>query len=77
MYCSRRWIVLSEVTLSILMLAQSKLCFQDFRDNFCEVPGTEYTGNIVMKMKLSEIILCVLDCGFSMVSISHLKENLC
>src|SRR5882757_7786545 len=67
--CSRRKIVPSGVTLPFLLFVQSKLLFQGFRDLLCRFTGAESTENILVTMKLLQIILHVLDRGLSMVPV--------
>jgi len=69
MPCSRRKIIPSGVTLRFLLFLQSKLLFQGFRDLLCRFTGMESTENILVTMKLLQIILHVLDRGLSMVPV--------
>jgi len=60
MLCSRRMIVPSGVTLLFFLFVQSKLLFQGFRDLLCRFTGAESNENILVTMKLLQIIIHVL-----------------
>jgi len=62
-------IVPSGVTHPYLQFVQSKKLFQGIRDLLCEFTCTESTQIILLTMKLLQMILHVLDHGFSMVPV--------
>jgi hypothetical protein len=67
MLCSHRKIVPSGVTLLVLLDVQSQLLVQGFRDLLCRLTGTEWTENILLKMKHLQMIPHALDHSLSMV----------
>jgi len=67
--CSRRKIVPSGVTLPFLLWVQSKLLLQGLWDHLNRCTGAESTENILVTMKLLQIILHVLYHGISMVPV--------
>jgi len=69
MLCSRQMIVSSGVTVLFLLIVQSKQRIQGLRDLLSRFTGVEWTEHILVTMNLLQILLHVLDCGFSMVPV--------
>lgn len=65
--CRGQNIVPHGVLLPFLLFVQSKLRFEGFQDLVCRFTGAESTVNILLKMKLLQILLHVLYRGFSVV----------
>ena len=64
-----RKIVPSWVNCRCLLLASGQLLFKGYRDLLCRFTGAESTENILVTMKLLQIVLHVLDCSFSIVQV--------
>jgi len=71
--CSRRKLVLSVLTLPFLLFVQSNLRFHRFCNLHCTFTGAESTENIHLTMRVLEMILHVLNCGFCMVPVPFHK----
>jgi len=62
-----RKIAPSAIIIKFLLSVHSKLTVQAFWDLLCRYPGVEWTEHILVTMKLSKIVLHVLNRGFSMI----------
>jgi len=73
--CSHRKIVSSRVTLLFILFVQSKLLFQVFWNLLCRFPSMESTENILMKMKLLQIMIHELNHGLRMVPVLSVSNG--
>jgi len=69
-------IVASRVTLPFLLYVECNLCFQGFWDHLYRFTGVASTENVLLTMKLLQIILQVLDCSCSMVPVLYHKMKI-
>jgi hypothetical protein len=57
--------------MRFLLFAHSKLLFQVVQDVLCVFTSVEMTEDILLRMKLFQIILHLLDCSVSVVPVLY------